>query len=98
MTINDRITPACAGKRWVTMVSGSYSRDHPRMCGEKDRSTLRHQYLQGSPPHVRGKVLRAGTGRRRDGITPACAGKSFWYKIGVDISLGSPPHVRGKVR
>ena len=29
------ITPAYAGKRWTTMVSGSYSRDHPRTCGEK---------------------------------------------------------------
>ena len=49
------ITPACAGKsecrrRWC----GS-GRDHPRMCGEKDKSHTLPPVCLGSPPHVRGK-------------------------------------------
>ena len=69
------ITPACAGK---SRISGRFffcMRDHPRMCGEKLDAQRSTRKTIGSPPHVRGKVLRAGTGRRRDGITPACAGK-----------------------
>ena len=69
------ITPACAGKRFGFVVIDNAKRDHPRMCGEKTEMPSCFRRAIGSPPHVRGKVLRAGTGRRRDGITPACAGK-----------------------
>ena len=32
---NNRITPACAGKRGVGRKGGDVMRDHPRVCGEK---------------------------------------------------------------
>ena len=33
-----RITPAYAGKRVLSYLLGSFNRDHPRLCGEKDNS------------------------------------------------------------
>ena len=71
-----RITPACAGKRALSSSPRVALKDHPRMCGEKRRSSLRFIAKPGSPPHVRGKVRRLLPCRRRPGITPACAGKS----------------------
>ena len=52
---NARITPAYAGKReFFTTVLRS-SRDHPRLCGEKDISAQRMYSASGSPPPMRGK-------------------------------------------
>ena len=31
-----RITPAYAGKRTITEINHILTRDHPRLCGEKD--------------------------------------------------------------
>ena len=51
------------------------SKDHPRVCGEKDSSI--HTYLNGtgSPPRMRGKASPGLTCSMADGITPAYAGK-----------------------
>ena len=54
-----RITPACAGKRGEFLHPEMVCKDHPRMCGEKVTSTLLELGIKGSPPHVRGKVVRA---------------------------------------
>ena len=51
-----RITPAYAGKRPRTLLAGSSSRDHPRVCGEKPGGRLRELVYPGSPPRMRGKV------------------------------------------
>ena len=50
-----RITPACAGKSRFAAQRGILKRDHPRMCGEKQRAIGYAEFYQGSPPHVRGK-------------------------------------------
>ena len=71
-----RITPACAGKRSGTLIYASTARDHPRMCGEKFLVFVPYSVLWGSPPHVRGKVVKQIIGCIAVGITPACAGKS----------------------
>ena len=73
---NVGITPACAGKRMLRRCSRARRRDHPRVCGEKDRGEAVAYYAMGSPPRVRGKGPRRGRRLLRDGITPACAGKS----------------------
>ena len=52
-----RITPACAGKRSLAVIPPGIARDHPRVCGEKDRVLRERGPLVGSPPRVRGKVL-----------------------------------------
>ncbi len=72
---NVGITPACAGKRMLRRCSRARRRDHPRVCGEKDRGEAVAYYAMGSPPRVRGKGPRRGRRLLRDGITPACAGK-----------------------
>ena len=71
------ITPAGAGKscwpRWFRIVR----QDHPRGCGEKRDFLANFFATLGSPPRVRGKVIRQVYGDFVDGITPAGAGKSF---------------------
>ena len=53
------------------------SMDHPRMCGEKILEVRRGNTVNGSPPHVRGKVCKGVISRESKRITPACAGKSI---------------------
>ena len=69
------ITPAYAGKRTAKNASRSYTRDHPRLCGEKDVTNGIYFHVSGSPPPMRGKVSShtPATAARR--ITPAYAGK-----------------------
>ena len=50
------ITPACAGKSFKQLVQAYDEGDHPRMCGEKIRLSVKLVQCLGSPPHVRGKV------------------------------------------
>ena len=69
------ITPAHAGKRRRNTPRSPCSRDHPRTCGEKDFSAGGKDCIQGSPPHMRGKVAIAYKYALFQGITPAHAGK-----------------------
>ena len=74
-----RITPACAGKSLDIFLRNVLTRDHPRVCGEKDSSRHCEMSQKGSPPRVRGKDFRNRRGQQRPGITPACAGKRLTY-------------------
>ena len=69
------ITPAHAGKRSWFVVLPLSCRDHPRTCGEKAIVFVVVGIVQGSPPHMRGKVTPILLIKRRSGITPAHAGK-----------------------
>ena len=69
------ITPACAGKRTVMCSPSWLRRDHPRVCGEKADEREPVVRPSGSPPRVRGKDRHLCDAVRREGITPACAGK-----------------------
>ena len=89
------ITPAYAGKRCPSQYPSMLKRDHPRVCGEKDREMKNRTLVLGSPPRMRGK---ASCGRRctpHDGITPAYAGKRglAW---GAIRSLRDHPRVCGE--
>ena len=55
MYINNRITPAYAGKSFVYKSEVQYNEDHPRLCGEKLHAAHRTWELLGSPPPMRGK-------------------------------------------
>ena len=70
------ITPACAGKSLRCCPLVFLVRDHPRVCGEKLLAQLRTGSIEGSPPRMRGKVLRQRQNAGTKGITPAYAGKS----------------------
>ena len=69
------ITPACAGKSALCASGGDRSRDHPRVCGEKENELREFAAQIGSPPRVRGKDVGAVEALLHGGITPACAGK-----------------------
>ena len=70
------ITPAYAGKSLVQRFLVGDIGDHPRICGEKKKITINAPEVEGSPPHMRGKVQRFQRHDQRRGITPAYAGKS----------------------
>ena len=69
------ITPAYAGKSVNRYHDYFSSRDHPRICGEKDLSKNFILPELGSPPHMRGKAHFVSALRRFCRITPAYAGK-----------------------
>ena len=71
-----RITPAYAGKSFWHLEFHHFRQDHPRLCGEKQISSVQEESGAGSPPPMRGKVLTLPVILRVSGITPAYAGKS----------------------
>ena len=69
------ITPAWAGKSWLSLDSCLLWWDHPRMGGEKLPRKFTKAANPGSPPHGRGKVQACPEDSPASGITPAWAGK-----------------------
>ena len=69
------ITPACAGKSYISAFLVSGVKDHPRMRGEKSFLLLCQCPEIGSPPHARGKARQNDALQVSFRITPACAGK-----------------------
>ena len=93
-----RITPAYAGKSSCFCKSGRAGRDHPRICGEKVSSFLRIALNMGSPPHMRGKVIRYAGSVDPYRITPAYAGKSIAIPTGGTVGPRITPAYAGKSR
>ena len=76
--VSDRITPAYAGKSSDGCRCAMQGWDHPRLCGEKQiQIVLVHKRI-GSPPPMRGKVMRDEKVAFYERITPAYAGKSHF--------------------
>ena len=98
--VSVRITPACAGKRRKRLLPLGKRKDHPRVCGEKERLEAAHLPVVGSPPRVRGKVANNIEIIGPLGITPACAGKRLkrsQYKAIFSIQHRVIPLVLNKV-
>ena len=72
---DQRITPACAGRRRSFADMATRMEDHPRVCGEKPRWSTASPRGRGSPPRVRGEVAKALRVQPEWRITPACAGR-----------------------
>ena len=70
-----RITPAYAGKSQIFQFTLFQTEDHPRLCGEKLHTIPADQSNVGSPPPMRGKGETMLRKMRKEGITPAYAGK-----------------------
>ena len=70
-----RITPAYAGKRITMAMLVTSGKDHPRLCGEKQKRFIRRTARSGSPPPMRGKVSISIPIPFSERITPAYAGK-----------------------
>ena len=89
------ITPACAGKTILAWGCLGLNRDHPRMRGE-DCSVFRWPTrIRGSPPHARGRRFQEVYYVVPRGITPACAGKTF-FPLFVGTAGTDHPRMRGE--
>ena len=71
-----RITPAYAGKSPSICTILFFTKDHPRLCGEKSFFFSSNSINLGSPPPMRGKVVVVAARISAGRITPAYAGKS----------------------
>ena len=91
------ITPACAGKSFFMALRHRTGRDHPRVCGEKDMSSLKASSMIGSPPRVRGKASWTQVQDRPWQDHPRVCGEKHAYRSSGSCAWGSPPRVRGKV-
>ena len=69
------ITPACAGKSSYFFSGFAFTKDHPRLRGEKNLHLYFPQRRWGSPPLARGKEGGEYIMSKSVRITPACAGK-----------------------
>ena len=93
--LQNRITPACAGKSLTATRAARSTGDHPRMCGEKPDCKAKRNPKKGSPPHVRGKEIGDPASCKPSRITPACAGKSF-EEHGFVIGVWDHPRMCGE--
>ena len=89
------ITLAYAGKSRVAALRLTLHRDHPRVCGEKERTSRCACWTEGSPPRMRGKVTIAGYEVDVKGITPAYAGKRLCLSLSF-APLWDHPRVCGE--
>ena len=89
------ITPACAGKTLQLRHSTLQVLDHPRVCGENMVRAWTSARSLGSPPRVRGKPPPCLYCLARQGITPACAGKTF-HCVGSGRRKRDHPRVCGE--
>ena len=70
------IIPAYAGNTRSTQARDTPPWDHPRICGEHSRRSMRMTWFSGSSPHMRGTLGRSVDDLRSDGIIPAYAGNT----------------------
>ena len=94
--VHKRITPAYAGKSLLNTDNTTAARDHPRVCGEKPPSCPEMSTNEGSPPRMRGKVLKLQNALKKFRITPAYAGKRPRTLLAGSSSRDHPPRMRGK--
>ena len=88
--------PRMCGEKPSGRSKGSHpAQDHPRMCGEKALAGFDNAMPTGSPPHVRGKGCDFPGCVGAQGITPACAGKSFGFQYIKDF-MGDHPRMCGE--
>ena len=73
--LTNGITPAYAGKRPKDGTAKKADGDHPRLCGEKVEQRNIVIDIIGSPPPMRGKVIKIADFYGVSRITPAYAGK-----------------------
>ena len=86
-----RITPAYAGKSLIPNIFLPISKDHPRVCGEKNTSIKIVKLYIGSPPRMRGKGVLLFFSISCYRITPAYAGKSV---VAAFVAVVNEDHPR----
>ena len=90
-----RITPACAGRTIVLNTTSVDNRDHPRVCGKDIPSMYSGSTVVGSPPRVREGLNNFFKYDSLNGITPACAGRTY-YLFSSSFIFSDHPRVCGK--
>ena len=93
--IDDRITPAWAGKSCFGEVCVDGLEDHPRVGGEKLGGQQLRGLFGGSPPRGRGKEHDAAVAYGMERITPAWAGKSG-TRLDPRCAVADHPRVGGE--
>ena len=91
----DRITPACAGNRYSTVLRCRITWDHPRLRGEQMNLQTKGENIQGSPPLARGTATIPCYTSVCAGITPACAGNRL-RGVAVKGAERDHPRLRGE--
>ena len=93
-----RITPAYAGKRNNAIFSHLFTRDHPRLCGEKFILNHLEPLSRRITPAYAGKRKRIDNVRHPSQDHPRLCGEKPTWEKSADLILGSPPPMRGKDR
>ena len=91
----ERITPACAGRTWRWKLKNGVEEDHPRVCGKNQIILKIETGRLGSPPRVREERRLVILLSVENGITPACAGRTF-HEPRPRCSYQDHPRVCGK--
>ena len=92
---HDGIIPACAGSTRPSASPASWTRDHPRMCGEHSCRCPRRSPCKGSSPHVRGAPCRRSGRLLGPWDHPRMCGEHLSCITWMAATTGSSPHVRG---
>ena len=90
-----RITPAHAGKTSSVPNGLCINGDHPRSRGENMPRSRKEGRGLGSPPLTRGKRCDGLVSLFFAGITPAHAGKTYKWEMGIR-RIGDHPRSRGE--
>ena len=89
------IIPAYAGNTCSRMFSATYSRDHPRVCGEHRQTIPQTPETSGSSPRMRGTLSVSQTKLFALGIIPAYAGNTL-FLVHNPITGRDHPRVCGE--
>ena len=84
------LIPACAGKTPWRLRTLNRVAAHPRVCGENVDALRRAGWGIGSSPRVRGKPVSKTALKGRNGLIPACAGKTSGFRVSVGPSRAHP--------
>ena len=84
------ITPASAGTTAITIPDTSFFEDHPRVCGDYKHHSAPARSSRGSPPRLRGLLLRPDVGKIVIRITPASAGTTQYPPLLYSRSRDHP--------
>ena len=94
---SDGITPADAGKTGGCFYKILEGKDHPRGCGENACGSLWMPSGRGSPPRMRGKLLKRIEKAGRTWDHPRGCGENEYILLAICLGQGSPPRMRGKL-
>lgn len=91
------VTPTCAGTAISLEHREILAKDHPRLRGYYDIIRCNNRFCPGSPPLARVLPKQRILLRLLFGITPACAGTTF-FCIKKKLLCGDHPRLRGYYR